>query len=135
MARRILEFDPDSAQAFLHLSRIYRNQGEYEQAVQAALSALGVQVGNSRVHFLLGQHKFFQTHQAFQNCLALVPDDCAGYRILSRVAFRLGDFEQFSEDEATQRSAVQRLRLQQQERSRVRAQAEVRQADRDVIDR
>ena len=141
MARRILEFDPDNAQAFLLLSRIYLNQGEYEQAVQAALSAIGLQFGNSRGHFLLGmalvgQHKFFQAHQAFQNCLALVPDDPAAYRMLSRVAFRLGDFEQSSEYQAKRQAAVQRLRSQQQqERSRVRAQAEVRQADRDVIDR
>lgn len=51
---RVLEADPDNAQAYLVKTRIELHRNKAHDAVESALTAIGLQYGNPMGHYLLG---------------------------------------------------------------------------------
>ena len=137
---RVLEMDPENAQAFLLRARIRIHEAQYDEAIDAALTAIGLQYGNPLGHFLLGvallsQDKLQQARQAFQNCLMLAPNNLRAQRMLGRIAFRLGEYDQASELEDRIKEQAAKLRDEETKANeRIRGEADARRAARDAID-
>lgn len=139
--RRLLAIDPDNPHAHLLLSRIHLHRGEAAAAAEAALTAIGLQYGNPRGHFLLGMALLAQGQQdearrAFRKALSVSPDHLLALRMLAWVSKRMGDAAAAA---AYRREHAERLaRLHgevRRHREQVRAEAAVRQAQRDELDR
>ena len=52
---KALELDPENAQAYRDLSRIYLLREQYEEAAEAALTAVGLLYFQPRTHYFLGR--------------------------------------------------------------------------------
>jgi predicted AlkP superfamily phosphohydrolase/phosphomutase/predicted Zn-dependent protease len=138
---RVLSADPDNPQAFLVRTRIQLHQNKALEAVDSALSAIGLQYGNPMGHYLLGAsllqlNKLREAEKALSNCHRLAPNFLHALRMLARVYHRLGDMPQFTATENLRTQTAAKMRdSAQKELARLRALAAERQADRDEIDR
>lgn len=93
--RRVHTIDPHNAQAFCILARIRIHQNQPEDAIDAALDAIGLQYGNPMGHFLLGaalaqMEQWEQSITALRNCLQLNPHFFRAQKLLARVHRAMG---------------------------------------------
>ena len=138
---RVLDADPDNAQAFLVRTRIELHQKKSLDAVDSALAAIGLQYGNPMGHYLLGVgllqvNKLHEAEKALSNCHRLAPDFLPALRMLARVYRRLGDMPQFTATENLRTQTAAKMRdSAQKELAKLRLLAAERQAQRDEIDR
>jgi predicted AlkP superfamily phosphohydrolase/phosphomutase/tetratricopeptide (TPR) repeat protein len=138
---RVLEADPDNAQAYLVKTRIELHRNQAHDAVESALTAIGLQYGNPMGHYLLGTsllqlNKLREAEKALSNCHQLAPRFLPALRMLARVYHRLGQFEQYTQIENLRtQTAAQMRESEARELARLRLLAAERKADRDAIDR
>jgi tetratricopeptide (TPR) repeat protein len=123
-AQRMLELDPGSAQANLTLARCFLRQGKAEQAVAAALEAVGLQFGNPQGHFLLGAalvqlENWPAAAKALRNHLQLHPHNGLAARYLAQVCRALGKTEEAEKYEY--QSRILRAKNQAEQKKRVEA--------------
>lgn len=138
---RVLEADPDNAQAFLVKTRIELHRNKAHDAVESALTAIGLQYGNPMGHYLLGTgllqlNQLKEAEKALRNCHQLAPRILPALRMLARVYHRLGEFDKFTQTENLRtQTAAQMRESEARELARLRLLAANRKADRDAIDR
>ncbi|MFM8189200.1 MAG: tetratricopeptide repeat protein, partial [Pirellula sp.] len=138
---RVLEADPDNAQAFLVKSRIELHQDRAHDAVDSALTAIGLQYGNPMGHFLLGTsllklNQLREAEKALRNCHQLAPRFLIAIRMLARVYHRLGEFDKYTQIENLRTETAAKMRQSESlELARLRLLAAERKSDRDAIDR
>lgn len=94
--RRVHAIDPHNAQAFCVLARIRIHQNQPEEAIDAALEAIGLQYGNPMGHYLLGaalaqMKQWQQSITALRNCLQLNPRFFRAQKLLARVHRAMGE--------------------------------------------
>lgn len=139
--KRVLEADPDNAQAYLVRTRVELHQDRPHDAVDSALAAISLQYGNPMGHFLLGTSllrldELREAEKAFRNCHQLAPRFLIAMRMLERVYYRLGRFEQYTQMEKLRtETAAQMRESEDRELARLRSLAAERKSDRDAIDR
>lgn len=138
---RVLEADPDNAQAYLVKTRIELHQQRAHEAVDSALAAIGLQYGNPMGHFLLGTgllklNQLREAEKALRNCHQLAPEFLTAMRMLARVYHRLGEFEKFTQFENLRTQTALKIReSRHRELARLRLLAAHRKSDRDAMDR
>jgi thioredoxin-like negative regulator of GroEL len=139
--KRVLEADPDNAQAYLVRTRVELHQDRPHDAVDSALAAISLQYGNPMGHFLLGTSllrldELREAEKAFRNCHQLAPRFLIAMRMLERVYYRLGRFEQYTQMEKLRTETAAKMReSEDRELARLRSLAAERKSDRDAIDR
>jgi tetratricopeptide (TPR) repeat protein len=94
-AARMLELDPGNAPAHLIHARCFLHQGMPAEAAESALSAIGLQYGNPRGHFLLGvalvqAGNWEAAGKALRNNLQFNPTNGLAARYLAQVYRELG---------------------------------------------
>lgn len=138
---RVLEADPDNAQAYLVKTRIELHQQRAHEAIDSALAAIGLQYGNPMGHFLLGTsllqlNKLREAEKALHNCHQLAPRFPPAMRMLARVYDRLGEFDKFTQIENLRTQTAVKIReSHHRELARLRLLAAQRKSDRDAMDR
>ena len=138
---RVLEADPDNAQAYLVKTRIELHQQRAHEAVDSALAAIGLQYGNPMGHFLLGTsllqpNQLREAEKALRNCQQLAPRFLPAMRMLARVYHRLGEFDKFTQIENLRtQTAVEIRESHHRELARLRLLAAQRKSDHDTMDR
>lgn len=138
---RVLEADPDNAQAFLVKTRMELHLDRADDAVDSALAAIGLQYGNPMGHFLLGAsllrlNRLREAERALRNCHQLAPKFLPAMRMLARVYHRLGDFPKSTAIDNLRAETAAALRASaKRELARMRLLAAERQSERDTIDR
>ena len=111
--RRVLEIDNDHAEACYGLSVALMRQSRFEESVELALRAVGLQHHYPAAHFQLGA-VLAQLNQparavlAFEHGLAMKPGVLAVHRYLARLYYRLGEFKKCHEHH----EAITRLRAE-----------------------
>lgn len=109
--RRALAVDSESAFAWHGLAVTYVEQDRTEEAIEAALNAVGLQHVFPEAHFVLGralvrQGDSARAIRALETALSLNPGHQASHSILARLHYRLGN----SRDSWAHREALRRLR-------------------------
>jgi predicted Zn-dependent protease len=138
---RVLAADPDNPNAFLVRARIELHQDKAFEAVDSALTAVGLQYGNPMGHYLLGAsllqlNKLRDSERALSNCHQLAPDYLPALRLLARVYLRLGDNSKYIATENLRSQALANLRESAgKELYRIRLAVAQRQTQRDELDR
>ena len=138
---RVLEADPDNAQAYLIKTRIELHQDRADDAVDSALAAIGLQYGDPMGHFLLGTsllklNQLREAEKALLNCLKLAPRFLIAMRMLARVYYRMGDFARYTRIENQRTEIATKMReSEDRELARLRLLAAQRKSVRDSIDR
>ncbi len=93
--RKALSLDPEDAAAILGLARTFLARGEYQQAAQAALDAVGLIYFNPPAHMLLGvallrMDRLVDAVSALQVAVSQNPNFAAAHRLLAHIyGFRL----------------------------------------------
>ncbi len=136
IANKVLELDPNHAQACITLARLHLYQGNTDAAVERALDAVGFQYGNPRGHFLLGvalaqEEDWENARTALSNTLQLNPDFLPAYRYLATTLRALGQEKEALETELQLVKQRQKAKAEQGERlQRIRAELATRADER-----
>jgi tetratricopeptide (TPR) repeat protein len=98
LGKRQIQFEPEDAQAYFELGRIYRERGEYEMAGKMLSKANELDEGYPQVHNELGivylrQERFDDAKAAFKNAVLLHPAFADAYYNLGNLYERLNDLD------------------------------------------
>jgi tetratricopeptide (TPR) repeat protein len=138
---RVLASDPDNSQAYMVRNRIEMQQDKTLEAVDSALTAIGLQYGNPIGHFLLGTsllklNKLHEAQRALSNCHQLSRKFLPALGMLASVYQKLGNNEKFIETENLRTATAAKIRdSAHKDLARLRILASERQAFRDESDR
>ncbi|OYV07263.1 MAG: hypothetical protein CFE26_01880, partial [Verrucomicrobiales bacterium VVV1] len=98
----LLGIDPTSIQGHNTLTRCFLREGKPEQAMETALSAIGLQFASPRAHQLLGSAlfqlgKWKEAEKAYTNANRLSPDHASTVEALKSIHTLLGDADKARE--------------------------------------
>jgi superkiller protein 3 len=108
--KKALELNPRDDVAYVELGRLYRDQGQFQQAGECLKKALELNPGNAEAYLQLGlvyhgkQRQFQQAEECFKKTLELNPGNAEAYIGLGNLYRDQGQFQQ---EEDTYKKALE----------------------------
>ena len=102
LGKRQIQFEPEDAQAYFELGRIYRERGEYEMAEKTLKKANEIDEGYPQIHNELGavylkEERFDDAMRAFRKAILLDPSFADAYYNLGNLYERLNEYDKATE--------------------------------------